>query len=80
MVTALKANLIAIDRAEAVQRLIAEYETDIKEHLEEKQYRQKGKAPNHNSARQPKQAIFIHTQEGRIGMNPYDWTEQVRTV
>ena len=66
MVTALKTNLITIDGAAEVQRLIAEYETDIKERLAEEKIQQKTKAVNHKSARQSKQAIFIHSQEGRI--------------
>ena len=63
MVTAFKATFIAIDGDAAVQRLISEYETDIKEHLEGEPSRQ---VPKHNGARQPKQAIFIHSREGRI--------------
>jgi PAS domain S-box-containing protein len=66
MVTGLKENLIAIGGAAAVQRLIDEYETDIRESVAAEKYRQNGKVTNRSSVKQPKPAIIMHSREGRI--------------
>lgn len=66
MATGLKETLITSGGAEEIQRLIEEYESDIKEDLAVEAYRREGGARGRGASRKAKQAILIHSQEGRI--------------